>query len=261
MESSRVRVPGSSATKSSLSERAASSELARLKRVFLRSRCGFVCSARAGNAEAIRDHLAPKFESLHHPMSIRDMDQAVRTACRRTREGGSRSAFSATMTSTERRAPRSFSWVFRDFGFQFSKSASRIDSKTATASTSARSKRQRPPGCESPDHGGLRDLELRCGIERARELGIDLIIVDHHQLDPVKGLPPAIAVLNPQRPDCESGLKQLCGCGLAFYLAMGFRIRGREEGWFAARSRAESQAASGSRRHGDRGGYGSADWR
>src|SRR6185312_1032076 len=31
---------------------------------------------------------------------------------------------------------------------------------------------------------------------------------------------------------CESGLKQLCGCGLAFYLAMGLRIRGREEGWF-----------------------------
>src|SRR6185436_10329418 len=43
----------------------------------------------------------------------------------------------------------------------------------------------------------------------------------------------AKAIVNPQRPDCESGLKQLCGCGLAFYLAIALRSRGREEGWFA----------------------------
>src|SRR6185436_11603477 len=35
-----------------------------------------------------------------------------------------------------------------------------------------------------------------------------------------------------QRADCESGLKQLCGCGLAFYLAVALRSHGRKAGWF-----------------------------
>ena len=59
-----------------------------------------------------------------------------------------------------------------------------------------------------------------------------MIIIDHHQIDPQKGLPPALAVINPQRSDCTSGLKQLCGCGLAFYFAMALRSHGRQEGWF-----------------------------
>jgi single-stranded-DNA-specific exonuclease len=81
-------------------------------------------------------------------------------------------------------------------------------------------------------------VTVDCGIssfaaaERARELGVDLVIVDHHQLDQVRGLPPAYAVINPQRPDCSSGLKQLCGCGLAFFLCVGLRAEGRERGWW-----------------------------
>ncbi|MBI4419744.1 MAG: single-stranded-DNA-specific exonuclease RecJ [Gemmatimonadetes bacterium] len=53
-------------------------------------------------------------------------------------------------------------------------------------------------------------------IARARAAGLRVIVTDHH-LSPV--LPPADAVLNPQRPDCDSTAKELCGTGVAFKLA------------------------------------------
>ena len=51
----------------------------------------------------------------------------------------------------------------------------------------------------------------------AKELGIDLVITDHHL--PPDPLPEAVAVLDPQRPDDESPFKELCGAGVAFKLA------------------------------------------
>jgi single-stranded-DNA-specific exonuclease len=51
--------------------------------------------------------------------------------------------------------------------------------------------------------------------------GIDLIITDHHL--PGEVLPRAHAVINPNRADCTSDLKHLCGAGVAFYLAMAVR--------------------------------------
>ncbi|MBK7926333.1 MAG: single-stranded-DNA-specific exonuclease RecJ [Bryobacterales bacterium] len=53
-------------------------------------------------------------------------------------------------------------------------------------------------------------------VERARELGIDVIVTDHHL--PEEALPPALAVLNPNRPDCDYPEKNLCGAGVAFKL-------------------------------------------
>jgi single-stranded-DNA-specific exonuclease len=54
--------------------------------------------------------------------------------------------------------------------------------------------------------------------ETARRLGIDLIVTDHH-LPGHDGLPAALAVLNPNQPDCAYPCKALCGCGVAFKLA------------------------------------------
>lgn len=50
----------------------------------------------------------------------------------------------------------------------------------------------------------------------ARELGIDLVITDHHL--PPDPLPDAVAVVDPQRADDESPFKELCGAGVAFKL-------------------------------------------
>jgi len=53
-------------------------------------------------------------------------------------------------------------------------------------------------------------------VARAAELGIDVIITDHHL--PEAAIPPAHAVLNPNRPGCPYPNKNLCGVGVAFKL-------------------------------------------
>ena len=181
------------------------------------------------SAQAIREHLSPRFESLHHPMSIRDMDRAVSRLAQARANGEAVRVFGDYDVDGTTGAAL-LSWVFRDFGLRFE--ARQPDRFKDGYGLNVRAVE------EASEAGAKVLVTVDCGISsfdaacRARELDIDLIIVDHHQLDPERGLPEALAVLNPQRPDCESGLRQLCGCGLAFYLAMGLRIRGREEGWF-----------------------------
>ena len=61
-------------------------------------------------------------------------------------------------------------------------------------------------------------ISVDCGIRgedaalRARELGLDLIITDHHE--PGAALPPALAVINPKRLDCAYPEKNLAGVEL-----------------------------------------------
>lgn len=67
---------------------------------------------------------------------------------------------------------------------------------------------------------------LDCGIKAideivyAKKLGIDFIICDHHVPD--EEMPPAIAVLNPKRPDDSYPYKHLCGCGVGFKFMQAF---------------------------------------
>ena len=53
-------------------------------------------------------------------------------------------------------------------------------------------------------------------VRHAAQFGIDVIVTDHHL--PEAELPPAVAVLNPNRPDCAYPEKNLCGAGVAFKL-------------------------------------------
>jgi single-stranded-DNA-specific exonuclease len=65
-------------------------------------------------------------------------------------------------------------------------------------------------------------ISADCGIrahavvELAHEIGVDVIVTDHHLPD--ERLPRAVAVLNPQRPDCHYPGKNLAGVGVAFKL-------------------------------------------
>ncbi|MGY8766543.1 MAG: single-stranded-DNA-specific exonuclease RecJ, partial [Nitrospinaceae bacterium] len=59
-------------------------------------------------------------------------------------------------------------------------------------------------------------------VELALSLGLDVIITDHHQVGS-QGLPNAVAVLNPQRSDCQYPYRFLSGVGLAFKLALAVR--------------------------------------
>lgn len=54
-------------------------------------------------------------------------------------------------------------------------------------------------------------------IAYARELGIDVVVTDHHE--PPAILPEAVALVNPKQPGCPYPFKGLCGAGVAFRLA------------------------------------------
>lgn len=77
-------------------------------------------------------------------------------------------------------------------------------------------------------------ISVDCGIRaadaarRARDLGVDLIITDHHE--PGRELPAALAVINPKRGDCSYPDKYLAGVGVALKLVQALlRESGREQ--------------------------------
>lgn len=78
------------------------------------------------------------------------------------------------------------------------------------------------------EQGASLMITADCGITGvkevalANELGLDVIITDHHQVGE-EGLPQAIAVLNPHREECDYPYRFLSGVGLAFKLAIGIR--------------------------------------
>jgi single-stranded-DNA-specific exonuclease len=55
--------------------------------------------------------------------------------------------------------------------------------------------------------------------ETARRLGLDLIITDHHLLEADDAVPHALAILNPNQPNCTYPEKFLCGAAIALKLA------------------------------------------
>lgn len=74
--------------------------------------------------------------------------------------------------------------------------------------------------------GGVKLLiTIDCGtanaaeISRAKELGIDVIVTDHHLTN--GKLPDAFAILNPKQSGCAYPDKNLCGAGVAFKLVQG----------------------------------------
>lgn len=69
------------------------------------------------------------------------------------------------------------------------------------------------------DCGSLSEKE----IIRANELGVDIIVTDHHNVAPVQ--PPAIAVINPKRPDHGYPFIDLAGVGVAFKLVQALQTR------------------------------------
>ncbi len=73
---------------------------------------------------------------------------------------------------------------------------------------------------------GIRGAEAAC---RARELGVDLIITDHHE--PEDTLPDALAVVNPKRHDCGYPFKDLAGAGVALKLVQALCDRAGKARW------------------------------
>ena len=72
-------------------------------------------------------------------------------------------------------------------------------------------------------------LVTDCGVKAvekvryAKEKGVDIIICDHHT--PGDSLPEAVAVLDPQRQDCDYPYKWLSGCGVSFKLVQAHSMK------------------------------------
>ncbi len=73
---------------------------------------------------------------------------------------------------------------------------------------------------------GIRSLsEVACAVEHK----LDVIVTDHHSVG--KELPPALAVINPRRPDCPSKFDRLAGVGVTYRLAQAVLRAATQERW------------------------------
>lgn len=71
-------------------------------------------------------------------------------------------------------------------------------------------------------------------IAYANSLGIEVIVVDHHEPGPT--LPKACAIINPKRSDCPSSAHHLCAAALCFYFCLALRRELRKQGFFKNKS-------------------------
>ncbi len=69
------------------------------------------------------------------------------------------------------------------------------------------------------------------GVEKAKSLGITVIVTDHHLA--AESLPIADAIVNPNQPGCGFLSKNLAGVGVAFYLMLALRAKLKSNGWLA----------------------------
>lgn len=79
------------------------------------------------------------------------------------------------------------------------------------------------------------------GVALARELGMEVIITDHHL--PGRALPDANAIVNPNQAGCVFPSKSLAGVGVVFYVLVALRSYLRERAWFTEQGITEPNLA------------------
>src|SRR5262249_22900244 len=181
------------------------------------------------DAVSARRFLCPSLDDLHDPLALQDMDCALARLMRAIRD-------------------REKILIYGDYDVDGTTSIVVLKRAIELASGAAdylvpdRLKEgygMRPEAVEAASARGVSliisaDTGIRAAevVRRASELAIDVIITDHHL--PEAELPPAVAVLNPNRPDCEYPEKNLCGAAVAFKLMhaltvhLGWEISRRE---------------------------------
>jgi single-stranded-DNA-specific exonuclease len=157
--------------------------------------------------------LHPAFEELHDPLSMRDMPAAIERIARAIRAG------ERILIYGDYDVDGATSVVLLTKAFE-------LVGGIATWHVPHRLKDgygMRPEVVEAAAQQGVKlivsvDTGIRAAevVRRANELAIDVVVTDHHL--PETELPPALAVLNPNRADCPYPEKNLCGAGVAFKL-------------------------------------------
>ena len=163
--------------------------------------------------QAAKTFFRPSWCDLHDPFLMKDMDVAV-------------TRVQSALKDNEQIL------VYGDYDVDGTSSvalmASYLDTKSSQISTYIPDRYDEGYGVSykgidyASDNNFSLIIALDCGVKAidkvayAKSKGIDFIICDHHR--PGKELPPAVAILDPKRADCEYPFKELCGCGVGFKL-------------------------------------------
>ncbi|HLU03793.1 MAG TPA: single-stranded-DNA-specific exonuclease RecJ [Advenella sp.] len=78
---------------------------------------------------------------------------------------------------------------------------------------------------------GIASIE---GVQAANDLGMQVLVTDHHL--PGEALPDAVAIVNPNHPECQFPSKNLAGVGVIFYVLLALRAEFRRRGWVDAKA-------------------------
>ena len=162
---------------------------------------------------AAQSYLAPEIAGLHDPLLLKDMRRATERLVKAIR-GGERIL------------------LYGDYDVDGATSVVILKTAIEMAGGSAdyhvpdrfgEGYGMRPEVIERAAAAGARlvisvdtGIRARESVARAAELGVDVIVTDHHL--PEESLPPAYAVVNPNRLDCSYPEKGLCGAGVALKL-------------------------------------------
>ena len=84
-------------------------------------------------------------------------------------------------------------------------------------------------------------ISCLAGVKRAKDLGLQVVVTDHHL--PGHSLPNADAIVNPNQHGCPFPSKSLAGVGVAFYLMLALRKYCREQNYFIEHNIAEPNLA------------------
>lgn len=187
-----------------------------------------ILKARSLSGKARELFLSPSYEAKHDPFLLPDMAKAVERLVRAHEKQekitiyGDYDIDGLTATTVLLDAFESFGFANVDAfipnrfveGYGLT-----VDAVEKIAATGAQL-------IVTVDCGSLSEKE----IIRANELGVDVIVTDHHNVAPVQ--PPAVAVINPKRPDHNYPFIDLAGVGVAFKLvqALQTRLKGLEPG-------------------------------
>lgn len=166
------------------------------------------------DAGAADRFLNPRIEDLHDPFLLRDMDRAVeriRLAIARGEKIEIHGDYDVDGVTSTVVLKKALELAGAESGWHI---PHRLHDGYG----------MQPAAVEDAARRGIRlivsvDNGIRAGaaIARANELGLDVIVTDHHL--PEAALPPALAVINPSRDDCGYPNPNLCGAGVAFKLA------------------------------------------
>lgn len=180
------------------------------------------------SAAAAEHYLHPQLSDMHNPLLLKDMDRAVRLLAQAIQKRWRVRLF--TDYDADGVTAGSMFWRFlRRIYRRQNLPLDLVDCVTPDRFTEGyglNPQRVRQAAADGVNLIITFDCGIRSRVEAdlAHELGMRIIITDHHNPPLDEPLPAADAVVDPHRPDCPYPFKGLCGVGIAFKFQWAFLL-------------------------------------